>query len=230
MQNRKMKRPVLIAATVMLAACAGEPTIQSGPDAEKSFDGLVKIENSRFVNAWADPDVDFASYDKILIGNAEFEFRAVKERARTATNNRSNQREFWISDEDKQKLVDTVTAIFLEELQNSRNFTIVEEAGPAVLIIVGALHDIVSRVPPEMMGRGEVFLTSVGEATLVLEARDSLSGETIYRAVNRSSFEPMGGGVNNPIRSNSVTTWAEVRRWARRWAARLVEGLDSIHE
>jgi hypothetical protein len=215
---------------MLLAACGGEPTIQSGPDAEQSFDGLYKIENSRFANAWADPDVDFASYDKILIGNAEFEFRAVKERTRASTIDSSKQREFWISDADKQKLVDTVTAIFLEELQNSRNFTIVEEAGPDVLIIVGGLQDIVSRVPPDMVGRGEIFLTSVGEATLVLEARDSLSGETIYRAIDRSSIEPMGGGVNNPSRSNSATTWAEVRRWARRWAARLVEGLDSIHE
>jgi hypothetical protein len=230
MQNQKMKEPVLIAAAVLLAACAGEPAIQSGPDAETSFDGLVKIDNSRFANAWADPDVDFASYDKIVIGNAEFEFRAVKERSRTSTISRSNQREFWISDADKQKLVDTVTAIFLEELQNSRNFTVVEEAGPDVLIIIGGLQDIVSRVPPDTVGRGEIFLTSVGEATLVLEARDSFSGETLYRAIDRSSIEPMGGGVNNPIRSNSVTTWAEVRRWARRWAARLVEGLDSIHE
>ena len=225
-----MKNAILVAAVTLLVACAGEPTIQSGPDAETSFDGLVKIDNSRFANAWADPDVNFESYDKILIGNAEFEFRAVKERSNMSTTGRSKQREFWISDENKHKLVDTVTAIFLEELQNSRYFTIVEEAGPDVLIIVGGLHDIVSRVPPDTVGRSEVFLTSVGEATLVLEARDSLSGETIYRATDRSSIEPGGGGVNNPIRSNSVTTWAELRRWARRWAARLVEGLDSIHE
>jgi len=32
------------------------------------------------------------------------------------------------------------------------------------------------------------------------------------------------------VQANTVTTWAEVRRWARRWATRLVEGLDSIHE
>jgi len=32
------------------------------------------------------------------------------------------------------------------------------------------------------------------------------------------------------IRANTATTWAEVRRWARRWAVRLREGLDSVHE
>ncbi len=225
-----MKNIVLIAASVLLAACAGEPTIQSGPDAEKSFDGLVRIDNSRFANAWADPDVDFASYGKILVGNAEFEFRAVKQRPRTSTMSRSNEREFWISDAAKQKLVDTVTGIFLEELRNSRNFTIVEEPGPDVLIIVAAVHDIVSHVPPDLVGRREIFLSSVGEGTLVLEARDSLSGETIYRAVDRRIIGDPGGNMDFAIQANTESTWAEVRRWARRWATRLVAGLDSIHE
>ncbi len=41
-----MKKTLFIAAAALLAACAGEPTIHSGPDAETSFDGLVKIDNS----------------------------------------------------------------------------------------------------------------------------------------------------------------------------------------
>lgn len=44
-----MTKPLFIAAAALLAACAGEPTIQSGPDAETSFDGLVKIVNSRIM-------------------------------------------------------------------------------------------------------------------------------------------------------------------------------------
>ncbi|MEO1204202.1 MAG: DUF3313 domain-containing protein, partial [Pseudomonadota bacterium] len=67
-----------------------------------------------------------------------------------------------------------------------------------------------------------------GEATLVLELRDSLSGETIYRAVDRRRAETANGMQMQ--RSNSVTTWVEVRRLARRWAVRLREGLDSVHD
>ena len=44
-----MKKPLFIAAAALLAAGAGEPTIQSGPDAETSLDGLVKIDNSRIM-------------------------------------------------------------------------------------------------------------------------------------------------------------------------------------
>jgi hypothetical protein len=99
--------------------------------------------------------------------------------------------------------------------------------GPDVLVIVGGLHDIVSRVPPDMVGRGDIYLSSVGEATLVLEARDSLSGETIYRAIDRRAAERAGGQM---MLSNTVTSRSEVRRLAQRWATRLREGLDSIHE
>ena len=141
---------------------------------------------------------------------------------------RSNESEFWLSDDKKASLTEIVSAAFRGELEKSKNFTIADGPGPDVLIIVGGLHDIVSRVPPDMVGRGEIYLSSVGEATLVLEARDSLSGETIYRAVDRRSAEQAGGQA--VIVSNTVTTKAEVRRLARRWATRLREGLDSIHE
>lgn len=221
-----MKRVVALAAVLVVAGCATEPSIQSGPNTETTFDGLVRIDHARFAAAWVDPDVDLKQYDKIIPGGAEFEFRSVQKMSASAAR-RSNEREFWISDTNKQRLVDTVTEVFTEELQKSEHFTVTDEPGPDALIIVGGLHDIVSQVPPEDVGRSEVWLRSVGEATLVIELRDSLSNEVVYRAVERRAAENVG---NRMIRANTATTWAEVRRWARRWAVRLREGLDSIHE
>ena len=220
------KLAILALATLMVGCAAQEPSFQQGPDAEVTFDGLVRIDNGRFKDSWADPDVDFSQYNKIMVGKAVFEFRAVK-KSNTTHMQRSNQSEFWISDENKEKLIEVVSEVFRDELNKSENFTRSEVAGPDVLVIVGALHDIVSRVPPDMIGRGDIYLSSVGEATLILEARDSLSGETIYRAVDRRAAEQVGGQVRV---SNSVTNMSEVRRMARRWAMRLREGLDSIHE
>jgi len=227
-----MKQLILLCVTALAVGCASEPTIDTSSEAELSFDGLAPINNSRFSHAWIDPDVDLKQYTKILPGDAEFEFRAVKKTPRTTGMRRSssNTREFYIADEDKQKLVDMVTEVFNEEVAKSEKFTIVDERGPDVLILVGGLHDIVSNVPPDLVGAGEIYLSSVGEATLVLELRDSLSGETIYRAVDRRRAEQAGSGMSSAILSNSVTTWAEVRRLSRRWATRLREGLDSIHE
>ena len=221
-----MKKVLVIAAAAFVVGCTQQPTIQSGPDAEVTFDGLVRIDNSRFSNAWVDPDIDLTAYNKIIPGGAEFEFRNVQ-RTTGTTRARSNEREFWISDSNRQRLIDTVSEVFADELSRSENFTVTDEPGAETLVIVGALHDIVSRVPPEQAGRNEVWLSSVGEATLIIEISDSLSGEVIYRAVDRRAAESVGGQM---IRGNSAQTWGEVRRWARRWASRLREGLDSIHE
>ena len=221
-----MKKLTAVVTAVFIAGCATEPAIQTGPDAETTFDGLVRIDNARFAGAWVDPDVDLRQYNKIIPGGAEFQFRSVQKMSASRAR-RSNEREFWISDSNRQRLVDTVTEVFEEELQNSKHFTVTDEKGPDALIVTGGLHDIVSQVPPEDVGRSEVWLRSVGEATLVIELRDSLSNEVIYRAVERRAAENVG---NRMIRANTATTWAEVRRWARRWAVRLREGLDSIHE
>ena len=212
---------------LVVAGCASqEPTVQTGPEAETTFDGLVRIDNARFAGAWVDPDIDLTQYNKIIPGGAEFQFRAAqKVSASTARN--TNQREFWISDANKQRLTELVSEVFTEELQRSEHFTLTDEPGPDTLIINGALHDIVSNVPPQDVGRSEVWLRTVGEATLIIELRDSLSNEVIYRAVERRAIENRGQQMT---RAHTATTWAEVRRWARRWAVRLREGLDSVHQ
>lgn len=222
-----MKYLTGIALIAFVAGCAQTPpTMQQGPDAETTFDGLVRIDNARFKDVWADPDIDFSQYNKVIVGEAAFEFQAVK-KTTSAHSRTSSDTKFWMSDDQKQKLIDIVSGVFREEMKNSEHFTSADAPGPDVLILVGGLHDIISRVPPEIIGRNEIYLASVGEATLVIEARDSLSGETIYRALDRRAAERVGG---QPIQSNTVTNASEVRRLARRWATRLREGLDSIHQ
>ena len=222
-----LKTLFTFAVIMLLVGCTQTPTIQQGPDAETTFDGLVRIDNSRFSNAWIDPDIDLSQYDKIMAGGAEFEFRAVKKSTSSTMTRRANESEFWISDKNRQELIEIVSEAFRNELKKSKHFVVAEAPGPDVLVIVGGLHDIVSRVPPDMVGRGDIYLSSVGEATLVLELRDSLSGETIYRAIDRRAAERTGQQM---MVSSSVTTKSEVRRLAQRWATRLREGLDSIHE
>lgn len=219
-----LRRANLLVAVSALSFCGLAIAQEDG--LETSFDGLKRIEGGAYKLAWADPDVDFSVYNKVIPGGAHFQFRAVKKTSSSQARS-SNKSEFWISDADKIKLEETVTEIFREEVAKSKTFEIVSEPGPDTLILRGGLFDIVSQVPPELVGRGEIYLSSVGEATLVIEAIDSLSGEVIYRGVERRAAQQVGGMA---IQANTVTTWAEVRRLARRWATRLREGLDSIHE
>jgi hypothetical protein len=214
---------VLVAVIAVAGCSSAPPTIQEGPNAEVSFDGLHAVDNSIFQQAWADPDADFARYTQVMPGGAFFEYRAVKKTGTTYRSNSSTD-EFFIEQKDRDRLAEETSAIFREEMAKSTRFTMTESPGGDVLIIRGGLHDVMSRVPPDIAGRGNVYLSSVGEATLILEVVDSMSNEVIFRAVERRSAESSTGGMQ----SNSVTTWSEVRRMLRRWATTLTRGLDSI--
>jgi len=223
-----MKRIFLVVGILILAGCTAgpAPTLQTGPGAEMTYDGLVRINNSRFKVAYADPEINFSEYKKIMPGGAAFEFRAVP-KVTSMTARRMNAREFWISDSDRQKLEDTVTEVFREEISQARGWEVVDEPGPDVMMIRGVLLDIVSYVPPQILGRGEIYLSSIGEATLVLEVVDSMSGEVIYRGIERRPVETAGNMLRE---ANTVSTWAEVRRWARRYGTIIREGLEYIRE
>jgi hypothetical protein len=220
----KMKKIILVVVSIIAAGCSSAPpTIQEGPDAEVSFDGLHLIDNSVFRQAWADPDIDFSRYTKFAPGGAFFEFRAVRNTGSSRV--QATQTEFYIDDAARERLKEITEEIFREELANSTRFTETDVRGQDTIVVRGGLHDIVSNVPPQRATRGDVFLSSVGEITLVLEIVDSMSDEVIFRAVERRALE-QGGGM--AIRASSVTSQAEVRRLMRRWATRLREGLDSI--
>jgi hypothetical protein len=219
-----MKKILLAFAALAIVGCSSAPpTIQTGPDAEVSYDGLHVVDNSIFRQAWADPDIDFSRYHRIMPGGAFFEYRAVKKTSSSSAR-RGSTSEFYIDDDAREKLKAITEEIFAEELAKSTRFTVADARDHDVLVIRGGLHDIVSNVPPDIVGRGDVYLSSVGEITLILEAVDSMSGEVIFRAVERRALDSSGMAM----RSSSVTTTSEVRRVIRRWATTLTNGLDSI--
>ncbi len=70
--------PVLAIATISVACTTAPATIQTGPDAEVSFDGLHKVDNSQADFAWAKPDFDISNYTKIMLVGAGVEYRPAK--------------------------------------------------------------------------------------------------------------------------------------------------------
>jgi len=219
----------LVSLPVLAALAAGcsttTPTIQQGPDAELSFDGLHKVENPRASMAWARPDFDISGYTKIWLVGAGIEYRQVKDRGRTSMAMRSGSGPYFIDDKARERFEKNVTEVFTEEMAKSTRFELVDGPGPDVLKVRGGLLDVISYVPPETVGRSEVYLRSVGEATLVLELRDSETLTILARSIDRRAAEQVGGTIQY---SSTVTNSAEARRLIRRWAVQLREALDGF--
>ena len=215
--------------TLLLAslavADAKDPTIDTRAKAEESFDGLLPVRHSNFARAWVAADMDLSGYTKIMPGKPTFQFRAAREPSGTAIGRSTRaQKDFPLSDDTKQKLIDIAGETFSEELAKSERFKMTDQAGPDVLLVRGGMLDIVSHVPPDQMGRNEIYLSSVGEITLVLEIIDSTSGEVLGRAADRRALNTSAGTA----RSSVVTNTSQFRRVARGWASRFREGLDNF--
>ncbi|MSR09161.1 MAG: DUF3313 family protein [Gammaproteobacteria bacterium] len=220
----------LLAALLSAAACTpAKPVIATdGP----TYDGMVPVRDSGMKEAWVKPDINISSYQQLLLLPVEVQFRAVRPGAGNPAF-ASQERNFPVSPADRQRLVDTVTAAFRDALAQSRTLKLATEPGPGVLLVRTALLDIVSKVPPEGPGRTETFVDEFGAATLVLELQDSLSGESLARAVDRRAADPMDGvgglGAGNLSRANPVTTWSEVRRLSQRWATLVTRRIDQLY-
>ena len=175
------------------------------------------VENARASAAWINPDFDLSGYSKVKLQGAGIEYRPVRGRS-----SRASASEFPVSEAAKARLREIMQGAFREEMARSERFELTDQTGPDVLLVWGGLLDVVSRVPPQRAGRGDVFLRSVGEATLVIELRDSESNAVLARIVDRRAAEQISGG----FRSNVATNTGEVRRLARTWARLLRQRLD----
>ena len=218
----------LVLVTLVAMGCTtAPPSIQSGPDAELSFDGLHVVDNSAGDKAWARPDFDISAYTKIMLVGAGVEYRVVRDRGSSSLA-RSQGGPYFIDDKSRADFEALVADVFLEEIQKSEKYTFVNEPGPDVMIVRGGLLDVVSYVPPDAVGgRSYVALRNVGEATLVLELRDSETDTVLARSVDRRAAENFSGTMQ---RSNSVSNSVEVKRLIRFWAERLRDGLDGFSQ
>jgi hypothetical protein len=210
-------------ASGLALACTTTPRVPE-LGVEESFDGLRRVENSRASAAWMRPDFDISSYGKVRLEGAGIEFRPVRGSGGRGS---SGRREFPVSQAQEARLIDIVATAFREELARSERFELVDEDGPDVLTVWGGLLDVVSFVPPTRPGRGDIFLSSVGEATLVIEIRDSFSHATLARALDRRAASRTTSSV---ARSNTVSNWGEIRQVARQWATLLRTRLDAAHD
>lgn len=205
-----------------------EPTQEEIQKAAEERYGHLEKGKSGFRETWVNPNTNWTYFDKLYLWEAEFQYRDVGPARRTrGTMLNTRQREFGISEADRQKFEEVVSEVFIEELQKARNFVIVDEIGPNTLIMRGAVLDIISKVPPDTVGRSDVYLASMGEATLVLELIDASNGEVAAVVAERRAFASGASqNIETAMRASPATVLAEVRRWARRSATKLTTELE----
>jgi len=206
-------------ATIVIAGCA---TTQRGP---AEWDGLVRQPNTRLDAVFLKPDAEIASYTSIILAPASVQF------ARNWDPNRGGRSmSRRLNAGDVVAIKDNLSAmlgdIFREEL-TAGGYQFVTEPGPDTLIVIPAIVDLYITAPDTMSaGRTRTYAANSGRMTLVLEVRDSVTGETLARVVDGRS----GRNAGTMAITNQVTNTADARRAIRIWAQALRSGLDSLYK
>jgi hypothetical protein len=221
----KLKHIVLFAVCLSIGNVFAQEADQQA--VEEAWGHLEKGK-SGFQETWVNPNYNATKYQNLYLWEAAFQYRDVgpAQRSRMTMMN-TRQQEFGISEDGRKEFEAVVSEIFVAELNKARKFTVVDQIGSNTLIMRAAVIDIVSNVPPDLIGRGDVYLSNIGEATLVLELIDAEDGETVAVVSERQRIQAGTGRIDSfSVPANRATVMSEVKRWARRAASKLRKELE----
>ncbi len=201
----------------LLSACAPQATAPVDLS-QTSFDGLQKVASKYFDAAFVRPGVDFGRYRELLVSRSELAFR---------TPDREKQ-QFPLTEEQKERFRQLLDDEFANELANAKNLRMTDSPGPEVLGLRVRVQGIVATVPPRTIGSigwGNFALEALGEATLVIELRDSESEEILAKVFDRRAIDGIAVAQKQ---GPPVTRWEEVEAVCKRWAATVRARLDVV--
>jgi len=221
---------VLATAALLATACssAGPPPIEykTSGDLPVTADGLHRIHSVRVAAAYLKPGASFANYKQIVIDPVTVSYKSPPRNATTSNRSRGN---FALSETNMDRLKRTFQEVFEEELAKSQDYRITREPGPDALRVTGHIVDLVVDAPPQR-GSTYDFVMKAGEMTIILDVRDSLTGEPLARVADRRAIRPASGGASTLHYSTPVRAWSDVRARFRIWASLLREGLDELNQ
>ncbi|NJD32569.1 MAG: DUF3313 domain-containing protein [Gammaproteobacteria bacterium] len=210
-----------LATALMMLVVAGCATQQRGP---AEWDGLVRQSGTRFDAVFLKPDARIPGYANIMLAPATVQF------ARNWDPNRAaGSASRGLNTDDVVAIKDNLATmfgnIFREEL-TAGGYQVVDEPGPDTLVVVPAIVNLFITAPDTTSaGRSRTYTANSGHMTLVLELRDSVTGETLARVVDTRSGRTSGVMTI----TNRATNTADAQRAIRTWARALRDGLDSLY-
>jgi hypothetical protein len=221
--DMKFHRNALLACAAALAFC-GASTAADLPD---NWDGLVRVKPKRMDAAWVAPGADFRTYTKVMLDPADVAF---KKNWLRDLNNDTTGTSRDLSQEDADKILaaarDGLDQVFREAFEKA-GIPVVTTPGSDVLRLSPGVGNLDIAAPDTMSaGMSRTYVTESGEATLVLEARDSTSGALLGRVVDRRETRQAGRAQW----ATSVSNRADFEQLFRSWANIAIKGLGELKE
>jgi hypothetical protein len=215
--------PLLAALGLLLVFSGRAFAAVQAPDTTP--DGLARVKKAQADMVYRRPGVSFAGYTKILLVEPTIAFRKdwqLNIKFQTPTRP--------VTSDDMQKMIVKGKGLLIEEFAaelTKAGYTLATGVGPDVLAVKPMIYDLDIYAPePDDVNQSwaKIYTHGVGEATLVVELFDSVSGQVLARAYDQKSSEDNHSTWLVP--RNQVSNIADARRAFSEWAKMLAEGLN----
>jgi Protein of unknown function (DUF3313) len=212
----------LAISCIALAALLATPAMVSAK-APDTWDNLIKVKSKRIKAVYLLPNTDFRVYTKVMLDPTEVAFTKNWQRN---VNNSSMRLGRRVSDSDVAAITSLARSSFQSIFANAfgdAGYQVVAAPGPDVMrVITGVLDLYIAAPDPNNASMGHVVTAEAGEATLVVEVRDSLSNAVLGRAVDKQVAGDMAGTRSRASNRNDFEDLFKT------WAKASIRGLNEL--
>ena len=216
----------MVSIAVLGAAAFASPSLAAPASIG---DELITWVSKHFDEVYLRPNADLAAYRKIIIDQPRVEFQ----KGWLKDINRTRDPARWLVPDDQQQITDDLAAgmgrVFADVFK-ARGYEVAAAPGPGVLRLTPSVIDLFLNAP-DVQSADPTYLFSVdaADATLVLEARDAVTGTVLARFVDRSTAHEMKRRANFTSKVSNLF-WMEAlsRQWATNSAKEFEAGSDRV--
>ena len=213
-------KTILTAAMLSILAA----TVNAADKPPGNWDGLVEVKSKRLDMAYLAPGADFRPYARIMVDPTQVAFH--KDWMKDMNDRRDVSRK--VTEEHAKEILDAARTNFADvfvEAFGKAGYTIVTAPGNDVLRISPGVANLYINAPDVMAaGRSRSYSANAGEATMILELRDSLSGALLGRVLDQRATRDSIGMQQ----ANRVTNTNDFRALFSTWASTCVKGIAAL--
>jgi hypothetical protein len=212
----------MLALAAAIGAAGATPAMAAKPPTQ--WDGMAQVKSKKLKLVYLAPEADFRGYKKVMLDPTEIAFKKNWARDYNSTRRDLSGR---VSDDEVEKVVlkgvEVSNDLFAQAFTEA-GWPVVTAAGPDVLRVRTGLMNLSVTAPERnTAGRSQTYAGEAGYATLVVEARDSMTGALLGRAVDGRV-----AGDNGSLMRNRVTNRADFRNLVKTWAKHSAVGLQEL--
>jgi hypothetical protein len=214
----KLKTLPLLALAMFLGTAIAD-------EAPTNWDGLIEVKPRKMDAVFLMPGADFRPYTKVMIDPTQVAFHKDWMKNMNQSSRDLSRR---ISQDEAADILAAARSNFddiFHEVFTKSGHAVVTAPGPDVLRVSTAVVNLYLNAPDTMSpGRSRTFTANAGEATLVIEVRDSATNALLGRVVDRRETLDAGGMQM----ATSVSNLADFRQLFKQWATTTAKGLDEL--